>query len=106
MSSESLTYMVAEVPEMDEVCPEGTQNRKRPTLTSPKAVPGSRKGSGGCPQAVWPWPNCIPSLSFNSVKAEDKPRSLGLLSDIQPPIGNETPAQNQEGHLVMSEHPA
>lgn len=67
--SESSLYMVAEVPEMDEVCPESMQKRKRPTLISPKAVPS--KGSGGDPQAVWPWPNCFPSLNFSSVKAED-----------------------------------
>lgn len=55
---------------MDEVCPEGIENRKKPTLAFPKAAPCSGKGPGSHPQAVWPRPNHFPSLRFNAVKAE------------------------------------
>ena len=83
--SESSVFMVAEVPEIDDVCSDRRQNRKRPTPTSSKAVPDPRKGSGGDPQAMWPRPNGFPSLNFNFVKAKTWTRSLRLFSDIQPP---------------------
>lgn len=41
-----------EVPGMYEVCPENMQNRRRPALASPRAVPCPGKVLGGYPQAV------------------------------------------------------
>ena len=67
--------MVAEVPEIDDVCSDSRQNRKRSMPTSSKAVPDPRKGSGGDPQVMWPRRNGFPSLNFNFVKAKDWTRS-------------------------------
>jgi len=68
--------MEAEVPEIDDVCSDSRQNRKRSMPTCSKAVPDPRKGSGGDPQVTWPRPNGFPSLNFNFVKAKDWTRSV------------------------------
>lgn len=70
--SESSVFMVAEVPEIDDVCSDWRQNRKRPTPTSSKAVPDPRKGSGGdynVAQAKW---LSISELQFCKSKGLDQ----------------------------------